>query len=138
MNYNRRKKGGHAPVDIIDEASDEEEVRIRVPRSSQTYHHHMDYSSQVGSSGISVRTTAIAIQPGPISAMNTQDPPLPPPEPTFYDTSSLLAGLSGLSFLDPDYTTPAEVAHGVEEGVQHPRPLGISGSFIPQELVAEI
>ncbi|SJL12496.1 uncharacterized protein ARMOST_15923 [Armillaria ostoyae] len=104
MNYKHRKKGGCAPVDIIDEASDDEEVRIRVPRSSQSYHHHTDYSSQAGSTGI--------------------NPPLPPPEPAFFDTSSLLSGMSGMSFLDPDYTAPAEVAHGVDEGARRARPLG--------------
>lgn len=132
MNYKHRKKGSRAPVDIIDEASDDEEVRIRVPRSSQSYHHHTDYSSQVGSTGISVRTTAVSIQPGSISTMNNEDPPLPPPEPTFFDTSSLLSGMSGMSFLDPDYTALAEVAHGVDEGARCARPLGVSGVLLPQ------
>ncbi len=79
---------------------------------------------------------AVAIQPVPMSAGNVEEPPLPPPKPVFFDTS-ILASMSRMSFLDPDYSAPVEVTSSGAEGTRHPRPLGVSGIIFQEPSIIE-
>ena len=45
MSYNPRKKGRHAPMDILDTADDDNMVQIDIDLPpTQEYHWHTDYS----------------------------------------------------------------------------------------------
>ncbi len=92
-------------MDIVDEAgSDNDKVRVTSRQPPQVYHCHMNFSSKVGSSGISIKTKAFTIDAAQTSARDANVIPSPSLTAPIFDSSSLLAGFSALSFIDPDYT----------------------------------
>ncbi|KAK0436813.1 uncharacterized protein EV420DRAFT_1672100 [Desarmillaria tabescens] len=70
---------------------------------------------------MSVRTTAIPIASASVPSSLENEPPSPPPA---FDSSTLLSGMSAMSFLDPDLVAPAEVTDSDAQGTWWDRPLG--------------
>ncbi|KAK0443016.1 uncharacterized protein EV420DRAFT_1649433 [Desarmillaria tabescens] len=143
MNYNPRKKGRRAQMDILDTADDDNTVQINIDLPlTQEYHWHTDHSLSASSAtkrhtGRSARVTTTHL-PLELASDNI----VPTSQESLASSAwdgSLAVGMSALSFLDPDHEVPTEfaLASNDSEGARLPRPMGMRPPIVGLEIPAQ-